>query len=677
MLDDGHWLSSYWSADGRINVEGESLPADAFALRLDGELASDGWSFASASELPATERGARHFAVELSHDTRAVAVRIHTLLDGTPVLTRWLEITNRSNRAVALTGVSIWSSRLWWGRNFKLGHFSSDLWAHEGWFDWRPLPAGVTVVSCDKGQGHNDPFFVVRNEVLGEYFFGHLAWSANWEIGFTLDSGGLLWSIGPTAVNALRVIAPGETVSTAQVHLGHTSGSLDAAVQAMHDHLRRFVLPPRPSGRECLVQYAVPGDQGFHKPLDEAGAMRCVDVAAAIGAELFILDAYWWDITLDWTPSAKRFPRGLQPLVDYVRKRGMLFGLYLEAEGGRCDHRASKIGREHPEWFGPHDVLNLTIPEAAAWMESEIVRLIEAYGLDLYRLDYNPGFTYDGPFTARDGLAECNYWRYYEAFYAIYERLRCNYPNVILQQAAAGGARNDLGTASRFHETYLTDGLAIPQELLVYSGLTLGLPPEILLIMHGADGQFGFAKPQNLDTVLRITFTLATPQVFVGTVAPTVEELDPHRRERFLRYAAILKQFIRPLLPTCNMYHHEPVNSRGGVESSPWFAVEFTAPDRAKGWATIVRARNGPGDRFVYAYRERCDDSPLPCPGAEWQHDIYVFKPRGLDPGRTYRVTFDSLDSAATIEGLRLLREGVPVRLENAGMSELLLFEAT
>jgi alpha-galactosidase len=374
-------------------------------------------------------------------------------------------------------------------------------------------------------------------------------------------------------------------------------------------------------------------------------------------------------------PSAERFPRGLKPLIDYVHRKGMLFGLYLETEAGRGRIRDSQVYQEHPGWFGPNDILNLTIPEAAAWMEAETIRLIETYQLDLFRLDYNPMFTFDGPSTARHGIEESNYWRYYEVFYDLYERLQKRYPNLILQQCAAGGARNDLGTASRFHETYLTDGLSIPRELQIYSGLTLGLPPEIFVILHGADGGIGMGKPGNLDTILRLTYATSTPQVFVGTVAPSVEELPPQRRERFLHYDGLYKQFIRPLLRTCKVYHHEPVNARAGVEDSPWFAMEYAAPDRAKGWATIIRMRNGPGDRFVHKYgNETVDDRTVPVTGA-WAADTYVFRPRGLDPARTYRVTFDSLGSTALVDGLRLLQDGVPLRLENVGMSELLLFE--
>jgi len=38
-------------------------------------------------------------------------------------------------------------------------------------------------------------------------------------------------------------------------------------------------------------------------------------------------------------------------------------------------------------------------------------------------------------------------------------------------------------------------------------------------------------------------------------------------------------------------------------------------------------------------------------------------------------VTFDGLETAATLDGVRLAGEGLPIRLEGIGSSELLLFE--
>ena len=239
------------------------------------------------------------------------------------------------------------------------------------------------------------------------------------------------------------------------------------------------------------------------------------------------------------------------------------------------------------------------------------------------------------------------YWRYYAAWYGILEHIHSKYPNLILQQAAAGGMRNDLGMAGRWHEPYLTDGLNTPHVLRNYSGQTLGQPPENFVIAFGIPA----ISPNrgHFDTQLRSTFSLATP--WLAPVAPTLQDLSPERMERYRYYANLYKTFIRPLWPTCKMYHHAPVTAHQGVEPDPWFAMEFASPDRAKGWATIVRL-------------------------AETDSDTYLFRPRGLDPAKSYRVTFDSTGTTARIDGARLIQEGLPIRLESALSSELLLFDA-
>ena len=333
--DGNRWLGRFWSADGRLNVPKEGWEEDAFELEIDGSPVSSGWECVSAEAVSDAETGADHVEVELRNAEQPVAVKVHTLLDGTPVLRRWLEITNTSDKPAALGAVAPWAGRLWPGpaSNFTLGYFAQDLWLNEGWLEWHRVGIGTTSVNCDKGQGFDDPFFVVRNEVTGEYFIGHLAWSANWRLDFRRHDQGLSLSLGPEGRPVQRVLAPGETVKTPAAHIGHVSGSLDSAVQAMHDHLRKSVLPPMDPDRLHRIQYLVPADQGFYLPFNESSALECADVAAAIGAELFILDAYWWDITCDWVPSAERFPNGLAPLREKVRESGMRFGLYVETEG--------------------------------------------------------------------------------------------------------------------------------------------------------------------------------------------------------------------------------------------------------------------------------------------------------------------------------------------------------
>jgi len=676
------WVGRYWTADGRINVPYELYADDAFELQIESQWLSSGWQWVTAGEATPTRPGLRHFVVELSNRLNPVRLKVHTELDGTPVLVRWLELSNSSRKPIALTAVYPWSSRLWRSQDyraslpeagepvFRLGYFNQISHGWEGWFRWFPLKNQTERIRYDVGHGANDPFFIVRNEAEGESFIGHLAWTGNWEMEFKAEGepasfvsgreplnreANLHFKMGPWARTSLRLIAPGETVQTPAIHLGHVEGDLHLAVQAMHEHIRRSVVPSRKPELSYLIQYAVPGDQGYiarkHGDLEgmnEKNLLDQIDLAAALGAEVFIVDAGWWDIYGEWTPSATRFPRGLEPVVKYARDKGLRVGLYAEVEGARGDWTRCKTCQEHPDWFLPRfkNILNLTKPEVAAHVEAQLTRMIDRYQLDLYRHDFNTPFTGELGETQREGFQENDYWRYYQSWYGILERLHKKYPNLILQQAAAGGMRNDLGMASRWHEPYLTDGLNMPHVLQNYAGQTLALPPENFVTAFGIPANS--PNRGHFDTQLRVTFSLGTP--WLAPIAPQLSDVSPEQLEAYRHYVGLYKQFIRPLLPNCRMYHHVPANAQGGVDSSPWFAVEFTSPDRTKGWATLVRMRQG---------------APA----------TYRFKPRGLDAAKTYRLTWDSTRSSTLIDGLRLMSAGVPIRLESALSSELLLFE--
>ncbi len=78
------------------------------------------------------------------------------------------------------------------------------------------------------------------------------------------------------------------------------------------------------------------------------------DAAADIGAERFVLDDGWFrgrnDDTSslgDWYADEKKYPHGLQPIADYVRAKGMEFGLWVEPE---MVNPKSGLYQAHPDW---------------------------------------------------------------------------------------------------------------------------------------------------------------------------------------------------------------------------------------------------------------------------------------------------------------------------------------
>ncbi len=680
-LVNGEWEGLYWSADHHIKYEWEywtpldSFENNSFELVINDQLLSENWTVVSHGEIDSDKIG-KHYMVELLNNKMPVNVKVHTLLDGTPILQRWLEITNLSDKSIAINSIYPWVAKMMaradyreeYAGNiehaFRLGNFTKKEHLHEGWFEWRTLTEGITEIGCQEGSCFDDPFFIIRNEIRGQYLIGALAWPTNWHMELECNedfvymarlADVLSFKIGPQSDTPLYVLAPNESTKSPAVHMGYVSGNLDDAVNAMHEHVRRSVIPSRNTDMAHLIQFSIPGDQGYSSSdfgdpsnFTEDEVKKRVDMAAAIGVELFTVDARWWDFHGDWTPSKTRFPNGIKPIADYVHSKGMLFGLYAEIEraGVGC-----KILNEYPEWQGPGDALKINDPEVAEYVEKEWRRIIEEYDIDLFRLDFNAFGTKQGAQTERDGFTENNYWRYYENFFAIVERLRKDYPNVIFQQCAIGGGRNDYATVSRFDESYLTDGLRIPRLFQVYSGQSLALPPEIFVTLIGADGCYSVGTSEDLNTYFRATFTLGTPFIFEGMTAKSLGEMNSAVKEGFLKYGKIYKEFIRPILPTCKTYHHAPVDRLNGVNTNPWFAMEYTNPTGTKGWATIAKIGGADSDE-------------------------YIFKPRGLDQSKTYILTIDSSGMKIEIDGFSLVHNGILVRLDAIGHSELLMFEA-
>ena len=649
-LVEGRWIGRSWNAQARWERSPGHLPEPAFQIEVKDEPGAkatsldSGWQWVSAVEVNEARRGGRHHRVELSHRILPITVRLHTYLDGTAVLTRWLEITNSSARSLALIALAPWSGRLWEeDAPMVLGCSLIQSDQQTGSFGWRALEAGLTAIQNTHEPCYDDPYFVLRHETKGEYFFGQLAWPSLYRMEF-LKKDGLTFRLGPLAVGgALRVLATGETIETPAVHLCHGRGDFDSVVQEMHDHVRRSVLPPRRPELSHRIEYIANGDTGtcLYKGDDfnEKNLRPCVDVAAAVGAELFLIDGPFWAEKKDraaedddwdgfnWLEANKKlFPSGLRTLSGYAHQKGLLFGAYARTEG------RGMMGSGAPDMF-----------EAAS-------RTIEKHQLDLYRHDTSSNQWRDWVHSqTREGFEECILWRHHEVFYKAAQRIHQNLPSVILQQAAGGGARSDLATAAYWQESFQSDLTPAPLVYKMMAGFSVYLPPEALQSAY--HGMWGSTQPDK-TTLLRCIFALGNiPCIYWTQLPGKVEEIKPEELKEWRKYSDLYKGFVRPLLSSCKVYHHAPVNGRGGWDSGSWLAMEFVSPDRKKGWALVVR------------YPEE-------------RSSTFSFRPKGLEAEKRYRVAFDNSGRSENHTGSDLMRAGLSLNLPVEPASELLVFEA-
>ncbi len=659
---------------GAASVRPVRTRQHAFQIEADGQLLVDRWQWAEAHEADPDRTGCRESVVTLRHMQRRVTVELHTRLDDTPFLARWLVITNTGERPMALAQVFPWSGQVWeavgdlWssleltnltGSPFTLGHFTDTDAGAEGSFDWMELPDGTYGFETLHGRsGWGLPFFIVRNEVTGEVAIGDFAWSGNWQIEFFNDhepagrpprDARLYARIGLAGPAPLRVLEPGESARTPEVHLGFLFGDVDTCVQALHTHERRSVILPQPVGREHRVEINHTG-YTQNAQVTERQLYEEIDMAADVGIELFMLDAGWfgevsdnWFAAVgDWDRESPLLPNGVKAVFDYAHSKGILCGLWVEAE--RMGP-VSRLLHDHPDWQMEKrgekiPNLDLTKPEVAEYLERTIEGLIEKYGLDCYRLDYNHSIG-EGGEHERGDFTENSLWRYYEALYSIFERIHRRFPDLTLENCSSGGGRNDLGLVSRFHFTQLTDKWSPAPQLKILNGMTIALPPELCEVHLGAISD-GIA---DIDFMLRIGLF---GHFDISGIFPTMGERQEAARERFHHAVSLYKTFVRPILSTCRVFHHTPIQRQ--TEPGEWVVLECASEDASRAYAGVFRLSTTAGG-------------------------FYQFCPRGLDVSRRYRVTHDTSGQSREADGGLLVDQGLRVAVRGALTSELLLFE--
>jgi alpha-galactosidase len=522
------------------------------------------------------------------------------------------------------------------------------------------VPSGRYAFESLNGRsGWGHPCFFLRNDVTGEMAAVQLAWSGNWQAEVINDfesarrpprDARIYVRVGLAGPAPLRVLAPGETARTPEVHFGFLYGDLDDCVQALHAHQRRSVILPQPPGREHLVEVNHTG-YTRNAQITEVQLREEIDVAADAGVELLMLDAGWFgDVSERWSHAVGDWDRenpllgegGVRAAFDYAHAKGMLVGLWVEAE--RMG-QSSNLLRDHPDWAMTkrgERILNLDLskPEVALYVEDTIIGLIERYQLDCYRLDYNIS-TGEGGDAERCGFRENVLWRYYDAFYGVFEHVRQRFPDILLENCSSGGGRTDIGIMSRFHFTQVTDRWSPAPQLKIMNGLSLALAPELCMPLIGAISD-GVA---DIDFMLRIGLFghFTTSGIF-----PTMAERHRAARERWKHAIELYKSFVRPMLSSCRMYHHTPVQRQ--TDEGEWVVLECTSEDCSRGYAAVFRLG-----------------------GAD--SDSYVFRARGLDMSRRYRVTYDSSAQCREVDGGALVDDGLRVRVPSPYTSELLLFE--
>ncbi len=636
----------------------------AFGLEVDGQ------SLDHRLELVDFQQEERDGSVEavltLKSLLAPVKIRVHTRLDGTAVMTRWLEMENLGETALRISRLAVLGGGLEVmdrapltpeqrpEKLYSLGHFDSDAWGREGDFVWRDLQPLGTVVDTRFGRNRfRHPQVFIRNNVTGMIYTCQLGWSGGCRffVDYTATEekpiSTLALSAQITGYTPLLCLKPGEVFVTPEVHMGAVQGDLDKMVQETHRHIRRSVLKLE---SPCLVGGGMGAEHDMTPETTKAFARQL----AQMGAEVFILDAGWvcpMEFPIDWVgyngknvPHPERYPQGMEEIRDYCHSIGIGFGLWVEIE--RLGEK-SGVFQAHPDWVAkdlygnpaPNLPLDLTNPEAFQWAKTELTRIIEDYDLDLLRVDHNLNpENFFGFGDLGTGYTECLGVRHFQAVYRLYGDLKARFPQVVFEACASGGGRTDLGLLKHFHHTWVSDWQKAPRSVLITNGMTMALPPERVDRLFAGMGCHGFGT---LDLQLR---NAMLGHMSLNVIAPPDTAPNPQAMAFVRRSVELYKNVIRPMLAEALVWHH---TQQPGLEG--FTALELSTPDKTRAVAGIFALAKSPEKPFR----------------------LY---PKGLDAGEQYRVTLDNSGASFCVEGWRLMQDGLRVELPAALSSELVFF---
>jgi alpha-galactosidase len=488
---------------------------------------------------------------------RLLITRVYACYPGSPTIETWTSVTSSGGDGTALSDLVAWTMTMPLGNVRWLGGLRGDSANSDGAsedafiFAEHDFEPGERLDLGAEGRSSEQfvPFFLVDDG--RDEFYGGLMWSGAWRA--TLQR----------ADDRLRVTVsfPGVGTAVTQARPFELPHSFfGVAAKASTDEtgaLRQFVLQGIRHGRpfQPLVTYNTWFVYGTR--VNEEAMVAEIDRAAALGVELFVMDAGWYlgagetgDFDFDaglgsWTADPDRFPSGLGSLADYAHGLGLKFGLWVEPERVSLA-TVDKSGLAREPWLATHgneygSGLNAQICLAGAagrqWVMDQLVALLDRVRPDYLKWDNNFWINCDRAGHGH-GASDGN-MAHVQALYGILDELRQRYPDLLIENVSGGGARLDFGMMA-YTDTAWMDDRTSPASHVRHNleGLTFAFPPAYLLsFLIDGDGE-PIAGAQDLALLMRsrgagiLGLTYRTDRMDDGTAALLKQQIADYKTYR-------------------------------------------------------------------------------------------------------------------------------------------------
>lgn len=455
-------------------------------------------------------------AVIFNLENDKIAVKLYYVFcEGVCAVTSYAKITNIGSEDIGLEYVS--SLCLY---NFEISkiHLCHNSWCQElNWRSYTPEELGLTRVNSTKrimisntGTWSSKEYMPMAAIESDE---GTVLWqiehNGSWNFEISYESGaGYLRLSGPSEQenNWWKNLKPGQSFTSVKASAVFAD-DLNGAFAQM-TLLRRSTAYRSP---EDVYLPVIFNDymQCLNADPTTERELPVIDAAAKAGAEIYCMDAgwyadgTWWETVGEWEVCEKRFKTGMKEVFDYIIKKGMKPGIWLEPEvmGINCPalkyfddtcffvrhgKRVIDHGRYHFDFRNPR---------VTEYLDKVVDGLISEYNIGYFKFDYNidggAGTEVDSD-SFGDGLM-MHQKAYLEWVDGLYKR----HPGLIIENCASGGMRMDSESLRHFSMQSISDASKCRTTSVIAAMSSTAVIPEqaqvwVVPMTEQTDGEIAF-----------------------------------------------------------------------------------------------------------------------------------------------------------------------------------------
>ena len=359
-----------------------------------------------------------------------------------------------------------------------------------------PLRPGVQSAGSIRGASshQHNPFVILcdrdANEDYGLCYGSMLLYSGNFQAeaeAGQFESARLVMGINP--YHFTWTLEPGAIFSAPEAAMICSEAGLGEMSRRFHRAIRDHLLRDPLGGQRRPV--LVNNWEATYFDFDPEKLLAIAREAAALGVELFVLDDGWFGKRDDdnsglgdWRVNTDKLPGGLESLAPAINALGLSFGIWVEPEMVSED---SELYRAHPDWAlrvpgrsparGRNQlVLDFSRQEVRDHVYAQLRQVLSSAPVAYVKWDMNRSLS--GVWSAalpprRQGEV---YHRCVLGVYEMLERLRTDFPHILIEGCCGGGGRFDGGMLYYTPQIWCSDNTDAIDRLRIQYGTSFCYP---------------------------------------------------------------------------------------------------------------------------------------------------------------------------------------------------------